>query len=95
MQQSGLRPYLWSKTPNHHYGTRSHGYHKALYVVSGALEIRLPDANQRLTLRPGDRIDIPAGTRYAAIVGGSGAQCLEAAVAPIAISKSAVSAALV
>ena len=31
-------------------------------------------------LRAGDRLEIPAGVRHGAIVGGSGAKCVEAAV---------------
>lgn len=81
MRKEGLRPYMWDNTPNFRYGVRSHGYDKILYVVEGSLEITLPDSNQRMRLRPGDRIDIPAGVRHGAIVGSSGARCVEAAVA--------------
>lgn len=81
MKKEGLRPYVWSNMPNHRYGVRSHGFDKVLYVVEGTVEITLPDMNQRMTLRPGDRIDVPAGIRHGTIVGTSGAKCVEAAVA--------------
>lgn len=80
MQKEGLRPYMWSNMPNHRYGVRSHGYHKVVYVIDGALEITLPDSNQRLTLRAGDRIDIPAGVRHGTNIGIGGAKCVEAAM---------------
>ncbi len=81
MKREGLRPYMWFNTPNYRYGVRSHGYDKVLYVVEGSVEITLPDNNQRLVLRPGDHIFIPAGTRHGTIVGMNGARCLEAALA--------------
>lgn len=80
MQKEGLRPYLWNNTPNQRYGVRSHGYAKVLYVVDGVLEITLPDSNQRLSLRSGDRVEIPAGVRHGTIIGSKGAVCIEAAV---------------
>lgn len=78
MQKEGLRPYEWDNSPNHRYAVRSHGYTKVMYVVEGTLEITLPDSNQRVRLRAGDRVDIPAGVRHGAIVGSSGARCVEA-----------------
>jgi quercetin dioxygenase-like cupin family protein len=49
-----------------------------LYVVEGTLEITLPDTNQRVKLRGGDRVEIPAGIRHGTIVGSTGAKCVEA-----------------
>ena|SRR5689334_22707987 len=79
MQKDGLRPYSWENTPNYRYAIRSHGYCKVVYVVEGMLEILLPDSNQSVRLRAGDRVEIPAGVRHGAIVGPSGAKCIEAA----------------
>ena len=81
MKKEGLRPYMWVNAPNHRYGVRTHGYDKVLYVVEGTVEISLPDSNQRMNLRAGDRVDIPAGIRHGTIVGANGAKCVEAAVA--------------
>jgi quercetin dioxygenase-like cupin family protein len=81
MKKEGLRPYMWVNMPNHRYGVRSHGYEKVLYVIEGTVEITLPDSNQRMILRAGDRVDIPAGVRHGTIVGTNGAKCVEAAVA--------------
>jgi quercetin dioxygenase-like cupin family protein len=79
MQKEGLRPYVWDNTPNYRYAVRTHGYHKVMYVVEGNIEVTLPDSNQRVRLRAGDRVEIPAGVRHGAIVGSSGAKCVEAA----------------
>jgi quercetin dioxygenase-like cupin family protein len=78
MQKEGLRPYTWDNTPNYRYACRSHNYTKVLYVVEGTLEITLPDTNQRVKLRGGDRVEIPAGIRHGTIVGSTGAKCVEA-----------------
>lgn len=80
MKSEGLRPYMWQNQANHRYAVRSHNYHKVLYVLEGTLEITLPDNNQRINLRRGDRIDLPAGVRHGVIVGRRGAQCVEAAI---------------
>jgi mannose-6-phosphate isomerase-like protein (cupin superfamily) len=78
MQRDGLRPYMWMNMPNHRYAVRTHNYDKVLYVINGTLEITLPDYNQRMVLKSGDRVDIPAGVRHGTIVGKGGAKCVEA-----------------
>ncbi len=78
MRAQGLRPYMWMNMANHRYAVRSHGYDKVLYVIDGSLEVTLPDSNQRIQLRAGDRINIAAGTRHGTIVGKTGAKCVEA-----------------
>lgn len=80
MNKEGLRPYTWEPKPNQRFAVRSHGYDKVLYVVNGVVEITLPDKNQKLRLRSGDRIDIPARIRHGSIAGQKGATCLEAAL---------------
>jgi quercetin dioxygenase-like cupin family protein len=81
MKKEGLRPYMWENMPNHRYPVRTHGYDKVMYVVEGSVEITFPDFNQRMVLRSGDRIEIPAGIRHGTNIGLSGAKCVEAAVA--------------
>lgn len=81
MKKEGLRPYMWENMPNHRYAVRTHGYDKVMYVVEGSVEITLPDFNQRMLLRPGDRVEIPAGVRHGTNIGLSGAKCVEAAIA--------------
>ncbi|MBK8028822.1 MAG: hypothetical protein J0M07_13555 [Anaerolineae bacterium] len=54
-----------------------------MYVVQGTIEITLPDSNKSVKLRGGDRVEIPAGVRHGAIIGSSGAKCVEAAVNPV------------
>lgn len=84
MRNEGLRPYMWMNMANHRYGVRSHGYNKVIYVIDGTLEITLPDSNERVQLRSGDRIDVPSGVRHGTIVGRSGAKCVEASLSNVA-----------
>lgn len=79
MKNDGLRPYMWVNMPNHRYAIRSHNYAKVLYVIDGTVEFTLPDSNQSVKLRSGDRIDIPAGVRHGTNIGNNGAKCVEAA----------------
>ncbi|MFZ4814117.1 MAG: cupin domain-containing protein [Phototrophicaceae bacterium] len=80
MHQQGLRPYKWQAAPNQRHPIRSHGYTKILYVIDGTVEITLPDNNQSIKLRAGERIDIPAKIRHSSVIGANGALCLEAAI---------------
>jgi hypothetical protein len=77
LAQEGLQPYTCDHGPNCRDGVRSHGYDKVLYCVEGLVEIVLPDINQKITLRPGDRLELPRGVRHGAIVGPRGARCVE------------------
>ena len=77
MEQEGLRPYAWSNGPNFRIAARSHGSTKILYCIEGSLELLLPDINQSIVLRPGDRVELPRGVRHAAMTGPRGARCLE------------------
>lgn len=75
---AGLEPYAWSNRPGDEYAAHAHPYHKVLYVAAGAITWFLPDLGQEIETFPGDRLDLPAGTRHAARVGPQGVTCLEA-----------------
>ncbi len=76
--REGLQPYAWTQRANFRYPLRSHAHDKVLYCVEGSLEAVLPDLNQRVVLRAGDRLELPRNVRYALIIGQRGARCLEA-----------------
>ena len=80
MSDEGMRPYTWQNGPNFRAAARCNGYTKVIYCVDGSLELILPDINQSVLLRPGDRIELPSGVRHATIVGPNGARCLESAL---------------
>ncbi|HUF00574.1 MAG TPA: cupin domain-containing protein [Anaerolineales bacterium] len=73
-----LRPYSWSNGPFDVYSAHSHSYNKVIYVVQGSITFGLPELGKQLTLKAGDRLDLPAGVVHDAHVGGQGVICLEA-----------------
>ncbi|MBI4760919.1 MAG: cupin domain-containing protein [Chloroflexota bacterium] len=77
MANEGLSPYVWSNGPHDVYAAHTHSYDKVIYVVRGSITFGLPELGQRLTLRAGDRLDLPAGTVHDAVVGADGVICLE------------------
>ena len=78
MGEEGLTPYSWSNGPLDTYAAHSHSYDKVIYVVQGSITFGLPGLGQQITLKAGDRLDLPAGIVHEAVVGGQGVVCLEA-----------------
>ncbi|HEV8672171.1 MAG TPA: cupin domain-containing protein [Candidatus Limnocylindria bacterium] len=71
--------YGWSNGPGDRYAQHVHAYNKLLYCTRGAIDFILGDG-RTLTLRPGDRMLLPAGTPHAALVGHEGCACVEGKV---------------
>jgi quercetin dioxygenase-like cupin family protein len=67
--------YRWTNGAGDRYARHSHGYTKILYCVSGSIDFSLDD--RVIQLRPGDRMELPAGTAHAATVGPDGCACVE------------------
>jgi uncharacterized protein YjlB len=78
MIDEGLDPYSWSNGPFDVYSAHSHSYNKVIYVVQGSITFGLPEQEKELTLKAGDRLDLPAGIVHDAHVGAQGVVCLEA-----------------
>jgi quercetin dioxygenase-like cupin family protein len=78
MDAEGLKPYAWSNAPGDVYAAHTHAYHKVIYVVQGSITFGLPRRGEQVTLRTGDRLDLPAGVAHDAVVGPQGVACLEA-----------------
>jgi uncharacterized protein YjlB len=78
MVDEGLSPYSWSNGPHDVYSAHSHPYNKVIYVVQGSITFGLPELRKQLTLKAGDRLDLPAGIVHDAVVGTQGVICLEA-----------------
>lgn len=73
-----LRGYTWSNGPFDEYSAHTHSFDKILYVLSGSITWILPQTQQEIETRPGDRIDLPRNTVHAAKVGAQGVVCFEA-----------------
>jgi uncharacterized protein YjlB len=75
----GLHPYPWSNGPHDVYPAHMHSYDKIIYVLRGSITFGLPhQLGQQITLKAGDRLDLPAGVLHDAVVGPQGVVCLEA-----------------
>lgn len=78
MADEGLSPYAWSNGPRDAYAAHTHPYNKVIYVARGSITFGLPELGQKLVLKAGDRLDLPAGVVHDAVVGAEGVLCLEA-----------------
>jgi quercetin dioxygenase-like cupin family protein len=76
--REGLSPYAWSNAPGDTYAAHTHPYDKVIYIVRGSITWVLPQTNQEIEIRAGDRLNLPRGTVHAARVGSQGVTCLEA-----------------
>jgi len=74
----GLVAHGWSNGPGDRYDRHAHDYDKVIVVTDGSIVFELPGTDQRLELLAGDRLELPAGTVHAALVGRDGVSCLEA-----------------
>ena len=78
LASEGLRPGSWANRAGDVYAAHAHGFDKVLVCAAGSITFGLPRTGERVPLRPGDRLDLPAGTEHDAIVGPEGVTCLEA-----------------
>ncbi|MEA2548649.1 MAG: hypothetical protein QOE42_1247 [Chloroflexota bacterium] len=78
LRAEGLDPSSWSNGPGDRYAAHEHGYDKVIVVADGSIAFGLPDLGRTVDLAPGDRLELPAGTRHDALVGRAGVTCLEA-----------------
>lgn len=77
MKSEGLPYYRWSNGPGDVYPAHDHAYHKVIYVVRGSITFGLPRSGGQVTLKAGDRLDLPPGIVHNAVVGSRGVVCLE------------------
>jgi len=68
--------YQWSNGPGAEYAVHSHTYRKILYVERGSITFT-PTGMPAILMKPGDRLDLPAGTPHGAMVGEEGVTCWE------------------
>ena len=78
LDAEGLRPGSWANGPGDRYGAHAHSFDKVLVCAAGSITFGLPGSGEKVALRVGDRLDLPAGTAHDAMVGPDGVTCLEA-----------------
>lgn len=76
LRSAGLAPSRWSAGPGQWFGGHAHPERKILFCVEG--EIAFLVGGRREPMRPGDRLDLPAGTWHEAEAGPAGVTCVEA-----------------
>lgn len=76
--EEGLRSRWWGNAAGDVYGSHSHEHPKVLYCLEGSITFHTDEGD--VDLRPGDRLDLDAGTSHAATVGPNGVTCVEAFV---------------
>ncbi len=77
LRTEALDAYAWSNGPGYRYGAHDHAYTKVLYCVDGSIDFVVVDDGRTIHLEPGDRMELPAGTRHSAVVGPAGVTCIE------------------
>jgi quercetin dioxygenase-like cupin family protein len=75
--EEGITPYTWGNPPGDRYAPHTHPYHKVIYVVKGSVTFDLPEAERKVEIKAGDRLDLPSGILHEALVGPDGVECLE------------------
>ena len=78
LDADGLTYSKWSNGPLDVYFAHTHSFNKVIYVVTGAITFGFPKDGTKLTLKVGDRLDLPSGTLHEAVVSTLGVECLEA-----------------
>ena len=68
--------YQWSNAAGAEYAVHSHPYRKILYVAQGSITFT-PAGKPAIVMKPGNRLDLPAGTPHGAVVGEEGVVCWE------------------
>ncbi len=67
----------WSDGPGGRYSGHRHDYDKALECLAGSITFQLIETGRSIALQAGERLDLPAGTEHAAVVGPAGVRCHE------------------
>ncbi len=71
LRQEGYDVYVWEDPPLAYYPEHVHPQDEVRWVVRGSITIGFPDGTA-CELRPGDRLDVPAGTVHWARIGPAG-----------------------
>jgi quercetin dioxygenase-like cupin family protein len=75
LQREGLAPFRWGNAPGFHYPPHRHDCDSVIVCVAGSITFHVEGGDTEL--RPGERVELPAGVEHAATVGPDGVECLE------------------
>lgn len=77
LEMQGFNASRWIKDAGYKFPPRRNNHDSVFLVVRGSITYRIPQTNDEFALHPGDRLELPAGFAYDAIVGSDGVLCLE------------------
>jgi uncharacterized protein YjlB len=77
LEMEGLETQRWKNVSGTRYQAQRYEFDKVILVMRGSILFRIPDTGEEVSLNPGDRLELPAGTSHEAIVGPMGVVCLE------------------
>jgi quercetin dioxygenase-like cupin family protein len=77
LSEEAREAYEWSNGPGFRYGAHSHSFTKILFCAEGSIDFVIESDGRVLHLKPGDRMELPAGTAHSAVVGPQGVTCIE------------------
>lgn len=77
LRDLGMKITRWENVAGTVYHARVNGYHKIIYVVSGSIVFGFRIIGEPTMLSAGDRISLPVGVEYNAVVGDNGVVYLE------------------
>lgn len=70
----------WHAEEFEEFPAHSHGYDKQLWCAEGSIVFTVDDGSsqgKRISMQPGDALDLPSGTTHSAVAGFTGAVCYE------------------
>jgi len=70
LEKDGFEVFRWRDDAAADYQPHAHDHDESLWVIQG--EITFGVGDERLTLRPGDRLMLPQGTVHTALAGAEG-----------------------
>ena len=77
LRDAGMEPTLWENVAGTIYHARVNGYHMVIHVLSGSIVFGFRIIGEPTVLNAGDRLSLPAGVEYNAVVGDKGVVYLE------------------
>ncbi len=85
LQREGLTTAWWSEVPGVHVEEHEHPFPEARWVLSGYLRVYVGE--EVVDLGPGERLDLPPGTRHRfEVIGLSPAVFVTGSTAPVPVS---------
>jgi len=76
LRGEGLDPFTWAQDGPYFYEPHDHDYISVLVCAKGSIVFHVE--GEDIELRPGDRLDLPAGVVHAATVPDEGVEVVEA-----------------